>query len=156
MKCMKRIERSFSVTSLLIVFSAISVLYQQRVALSQSNYLVAADPGDFICYMQTSNGQIINLSRLCGNSKTFVSTISTVDQQFLQRYQGFLEQRAKGSPMVQALISQAQQNPQSVIQRAQAVCTAIRTGQPRPTSGQVADDLFQTMAPKHYCPELDD
>lgn len=149
-------ERSLSITSLLILFSAIGVLHQ-RVALSQSNYLVAVDPEDSICYMQTSDGRVLNLSKLCKGRKPVVPTISTVDQQFLERFQEFLERRANGSPAVQTLISQAQQNPQSIIQRAQAVCTALRTGEAQPGFGdQVGDDLYQTMAPDYYCPGLDD
>lgn len=156
----KKMERSLNLPGLLIVATAVPMVQLPSVDLAQAqSWAVLADASDFPCYMQTSDGRVINLGKLCGHGSQSVASppaISTVDQKFLQRYRSFLEKRAQGSPAVQSLISQALQNPQAVVQQAKAVCTALRSGQPQLSSDQVGDDLFQTMAPKYYCPELDD
>lgn len=152
-----RTSRSRRFLAVLLAFSAIGVLNHPKSVLSQSNDLMALNPGDLVCYMQTIEGQVINLNKLCGDGKGRVSTLSSLDQRFLDRYQLLLSKRAANLPSVQAALLQAQQNPQAVLQRAQAICTALRTGQPQTqTLGQVGDDLFATMAPKYYCPDLDD
>lgn len=153
-------ERSLNLPGLLIVAATVPMVQLQSVDPAQAQpRVVLADVSDFPCYMQTSDGRVMNLGKLCGQGNQPMvapTTVSTVDQQFLQRYRSFLEKRAQSSPAVQTLIAQALQNPQAVVQQAKAVCTALRSGQPQPASDQVGDDLFQTMAPKYYCPELDD
>ena len=155
-KRLKRTGRSLSLFTLLLASAAISVLNHPS-ALSQSRSLIALNPEDFVCYMQTSNGRVLDLNRLCGGKKGTVNALSTTDQSFLDRYRSFLGKRATKLPSVQAAQLQAQQNPQAVLQRAQAVCTALRGGQTEPsTAGQVGDDLFTTLAPEYFCPDLDD
>lgn len=152
-------ECSLTLPGLLIVATAVPMQFQSVDPVQAQPRAVLADVSDFPCYMQTSDGRVMNLGKLCGHgSQPMVApdTISTVDQKFLQRYRSFLEKRAQGSPAVQTLIAQAVQNPQVVVQQAKAVCTALRSGQPQLASDQVADDLFQTMAPKYYCPDLED
>lgn len=157
MKCVRRIRSSLSIASLLLTFSAINVVHHQQPALSQSSDVAAIEPGDFICYIEKSDGRIVNLNKLCdkGRSGSY-ATVSTTDQRFLENYQRLLRKRLRVSPSVQTALSQIQQNPQAAVQRAQAVCTAIRTGEPQNLQppGQVDADIFDTLAPKYYCPEL--
>lgn len=154
-KCVRQTRRSLS-TALLFAACAINVLQAQQSALSQSSYSIATKPSDLICYMQNSNGSVINLSRFCAGDGNTVA-IPTTDQRFLELYQRSLEGRSGGSPSVQAALSQTQQNPRLVVERAQAVCTAIRTRQSQPqTSRQVGRDSFATLALEYYCPELDE
>lgn len=156
-KRVKRTGRSPSLFTLLLASAAIGVLHAPQVALSQASFLTALNPDDFLCYMQTSDGRVLNLSKLCGGKEGTVNALSTTDQSFLDDYRSFLSKRSTKLPAVKAALLQAQQNPQAVLQRAQAVCTALRTGQPQPTTtGQVGDDLFATLAPEYFCPELDE
>ncbi|HEY9896165.1 MAG TPA: hypothetical protein V6D34_12270 [Candidatus Sericytochromatia bacterium] len=156
-KCVKRTRRSPSLFTFLLASAAIGVLSYPQAALSQASVLTALNPDDFICYMQTSDGRVLNLTKLCGGKEETVGNISTTEQSFLDSYRAFLGKRSTKLPSVQAALLQAQQNPQAVVQRAQAVCTALRTGQPQPaTAGQVGEDLFTTLAPEYFCPELDE
>ncbi|MCY7277284.1 MAG: hypothetical protein LH702_27030 [Phormidesmis sp. CAN_BIN44] len=153
-KRFRQTRRSLSAVSLLFAACTISVLQAQQSALSQSSGAIAPKPSDLICYMQNSNGSVINLSRFCAEDSNTVA-VSTTDQRFLELYQRSLEKRSSGSQSTQAALTQAQQNPRSVIERAQAVCTALISGQSQPqTFGQVGRDPIETTALEYYCPEL--
>ena len=159
-KRIRKLSRSLrSFTALLTVSVSAgvsSLLSQQLAALAQPSSLIAVNPGDLVCYMQTSDGRLLNLNKLCG-SEQLATSLSPTDQRFLDRYSALLRRRSMGLPAIQTALLQAQQNPQAVLQRAQAFCAALRTGQFQPnTSGQVGDDLVTTMAPRYYCPELED
>jgi hypothetical protein len=154
---LKHIERIGRSPSILLVSGAIAIFSAPSSAWSQSKPLVANNPSDFVCYMQTLNGRVINLNKLCSIDKEQAIALSTTDQRFFDRYQSLLKKRSTALPSVQTALWQAQQNPQAVLQRAQDVCTALRTGQPQSSNqGQVGDDLFATIAPRYYCPDLDD
>lgn len=147
----KGMVRSLQMANFLVTGCAIS-FWASQYAYAQPMYPKAVNSVDFICYMRTKDGQVVNLSDLCANRRPVdlgLSTLPRNDQQFLQRYQGFLEKRAKVSPAVQPLLAQSQQDPQSLIQRAKGVCT----GQAQPISDRIAAYLFQTMAAKQYCRE---
>ncbi|WP_171575593.1 hypothetical protein [Leptolyngbya sp. Cla-17] len=142
---------------MLLASAAIGSLNHPQPAFSQTNFLTALKPEDFICYMKMNDGRVLNLTNLCSGKSETVSDFSTTDQRFLDEYRSFLGKRSAKLPAVQAALLQAQQNPQAVLQRAQAVCTALRTGQPQPTTAEpVGEDLFTTLAPEYFCPELDD
>ena len=153
-KRFRQTRRSLRAVSLLFAASAINVLQAQQSALSQPSGAIAPKPSDLICYMQKSNGSVINLSRFCtGDSNTVA--VSTTDQRFLELYQRSLKKRSSGSRSVQAALTQAQQNPRSVVERAQAVCTGLRSGQSQPqTLRQVGRDPLPTTALEYYCPGL--
>ncbi len=148
--------------SLLLAPCSISIFYEQQPAVAQLSYLVASDPGDLICYMQTEDGRIINLSKLCVDKQSTYNykAISTTDQQFLRNYQSFLRKRLGTSPLVQTALSQLQQAPQTVVERARRVCAAMSSGvaqnSPPPPQGNIDADLINTMAVEYYCPNLDD
>jgi len=117
------------------------------------------NPEDSICYMRTADGRAINLSNLCGGRRTGVSpALSGTDQQFLAEYQNFLSRRINTSPLVRTALAQAQQSPQSVVERARSVCSSMQAGiYPDSTVGQTIDaDLINTMALEYYCPEFDE
>lgn len=156
MKCFKGIGRSLGIASLLFIGCAIDVLPSQRVALAQPIYPKAVDSNDLLCYMQTTNGQIVNLNKWCGRKpgNSPASFLSGNDQQFLQGYQSFLGKRAKTSPSLQALLSESQKSPQAIVERAKGVCTG--TGPTQRTSDPGTDYLFQAMALKRYCAGRDD
>lgn len=134
------------------------VVYLPEAVQAQPSDVIAAEPSDFLCYMETNDGDVVDLTRLCGGPTTLlVSTVSRRDQQFLDRYTSLLEQRSRGNPSVQAVVAQAQSSPDSIVNRAKAICSSMRAGQPSPISlAEIGGDLLQTMAPKYFCPELDD
>lgn len=149
MKRVRQTRRSLN-TILLLTACAINILQGQQFALSRSSDAIATKQPDLICYMQSSNGSVINLSRFCAEDGDTVA-ISTTDQRFVELYQRSLERRSSGSPSVQV------QNPQALVERAQAVCTAITNGQSQPQSfRQAGRDSFESLALEYYCPELDD
>lgn len=156
MRCFQGIGRSLGIVILLLTGCTIEGFYSSRGALAQPIYPKAVNSIDHLCYMQTKDGQIINLSEWCVRKpvESLISGLSGVDQQFLQGYQSLLQKRAKVSPVVQALLAESQKNPRSMVDRAKAACTGV--GQSQRTSDQVTDYLFQAMALKRYCPGRDD
>jgi len=159
-KLITQVGQSVCAASFLLVLGLLSIVYHQQPALSHSVYLVARNLDDSICYMKTEEGQIINLNKLCSNSTSNDTVLSTLDQQFLENYQRFLSKRSTSLPSVQAALLQLQQAPQTVIQRAQQVCANIRAGMLQNSaleSQESADaDLINIMALEFYCPDLDE
>ncbi|MCY7321601.1 MAG: hypothetical protein LH660_07320 [Phormidesmis sp. CAN_BIN36] len=119
MKRVRQIGRSLITASL--AACAIAVLQPQSAWSRSSDAIVTKQP-DLICYIQSSNGSVINLSRFCAEDDAVA--ISSTDRRFLELYQRSLEGR--GSRSVPA------QNPQALVERAQAVCTAARSGPSQP------------------------
>lgn len=110
----------------------------------------AANPKDAICYVELQDGQVIDLSRICGGSKGRVA-LSSLDQQFLNAYQSTLKNRYGRSPS---------SNPQALVERAKGVCTSVRNGLSPSLTAFSQPGLDATvmgdLALGHYCPELDD
>lgn len=109
-----------------------------------------ADPRDAVCYVEMQDGQVIDLSRICGGNKGRVA-LSSLDQQFLKAYQSTLKNRYGRSPS---------SNPQALIERAKNVCTSVRNGLSPSLTAFSQPGLDATvmgdLAVGHYCPELDD
>jgi hypothetical protein len=149
------VKQRFFAVSKLIASCVVSAFCVQLPALSQP----VMNPEDSICYMQTSNGRTLNLSNLCSGRRTVATpALSGTDQQFLAEYQNFLGRRMNTSPLVRTALVQAQQSPQSIVDRARGVCSSIQAGiSPESTAEQAIDaDLINTMALEHYCPEFDE
>ncbi|BAZ28262.1 hypothetical protein NIES4074_06930 [Cylindrospermum sp. NIES-4074] len=150
----------WKVNSLLLPCSLI-VLFLQQTALSESGNSLALASEDFVCYMRSNDGQIINLTKLCSlnNHEVGKSNLSTTDQQFLENYKSFLRKRIGGSPLINNALSQAQKSPEDIVQRAKSICASIKTGTSKNSqvnSGNIDADIINTMAVEYYCPELDD
>ncbi len=149
----------WGVASRLIIVYVAATSFYSRPAFAQSTRLFIAMDPDLLCFMQTSDGRVLDLSRFCGMGSTPISTLSNVDQQFLERYQTFLRRRLGASPQVNVALSQAQIDPRKLIDRARGVCTAMRSGTDAISASSPPDvsdaDLISTMAVRYYCPELD-
>lgn len=145
-------------SKLIIVYVAATSFYS-RPAFSQSTRLFIAMDPDLLCFMQTSDGRVVDLSRFCGVERTSIVSLSQVDQQFLERYQALLKRRLGASPQVKVALSQAQSNPGKLIDRARGICAAIRSGTDSTAAAAPQNasdaDLISTMAVRYYCPELD-
>jgi hypothetical protein len=148
------VKQRFFAVSKLIASCTVGAFCVQLAALSQP----MMNPEDSICYMQTADGRTLNLSNLCGGRRTVATpALSGTDQQFLAEYQNFLSRRINTSPLVRTALAQAQQSPQSVVERARGVCSSIQAGIPDSTVEQTIDaDLINTMALEYYCPEFDE
>lgn len=124
-----------------------------------------------VCYMQSKDGQIMNLESLCGSSTSKpIDSLSTKDRQFVEDYKRSL-MGLKDSPDAQAALSSIA--PQSLIGQANEVCNALNAGtfiefrraqiakiagSGNPQSQRLANlqaRTIQTVAPKSYCPEFD-
>ena len=117
-----KVSQSLPTISRLLIASLISILYTQQPSLSQSNA-----EGDLICYLQTEDKRIVNLSKLCGLT-TPKPTLSVTDQQFLKTYKSFLSKRSRTLPSIVAALSQLQQSPPAVVERATRICINIKSG----------------------------
>lgn len=134
-------------------------LFTQEPARSNPRSILALDASDMLCYMQTADGRVINLSKLCGSRNRNYPVLSTIDQAFLARYQEYLRTRLGGLPQTQTALAQAQQNPQAIIQRAQATCAIIQSGESAPAMSSLAQidaKVVKDLALNYYCPNLDD
>ncbi len=148
-----KVRQSLPTVSTLLIASLLTILYTPLPSLPQSSA-----EGDLICYLQTEDRQIINLSKLCG-STTPKPALSVTDQQFLETYRSFLSKRSRTLPSIVAALSQLQQSPQAVVERATRICTDIKSGtlsRDQLPQGTVDSDLINLMALEYYCPELDD
>ena len=119
---------------------------------------VAVNPGDSPCYMQTSDGRMLNLSKLCqGGDRN--PGLSAADRAFLARYQDYLRTRLGRLPQTQTALTQAQQNPQALIQRARNACASMQNGGSKlvfASQAQVDAKVVNDLALNYYCPNLQD
>lgn len=127
-------------------------------ARSQPASPLATNPSDLLCYMQTADGRVINLSRFCGgrNSNTGVF-FSASDLAFLEQYQARLRDRLGQSPQAQTALAQAQQNPQALIQRAKGACASMAGGGSATalaSPGQIDGKVINDLALNYYCPDM--
>lgn len=142
--------------SLLIVFNGIFDA-QKAIAVPAS---MAIDPRDAICYMETADGRVLDLSRFCGRQDNRPVSLTGLDQRFLSDYQTALRRRYSRSPAAQTALSQSQQNPQALIQRAREACARIQNGMLPELAlmgeGRVDSAIVNDLALNRFCPELDD
>lgn len=130
---------------------------QEAIALPAS---MAIDPRDAICYMETADGRVLDLSRFCGRQNNRLVSLSSLDQRFLSDYQATMRRRYRRLPAAQTALSQSQQNPQAVIQRAREACTRVQNGMLPELAllgeGRVDSAIVNDLALNRYCPDLND
>ena len=141
-----------------VFYSVVMMSIAFGVDLCQSSGSVAQTPVDYVCYIQKSDGQTIDLNKLCGSSRRDrPKALQPNDQDFINSYQQSLSKRLKSSSS--DAVSRLQRNPQAAIERARGICNALSGGmsidllQPQ---GNAEVDALNALAPKYYCPEFDD
>ncbi|MEG3928591.1 DUF732 domain-containing protein [Microcoleus sp. D3_18a_C4] len=141
-----------------VFYCVVMVLSAFAVDLFQSSGSLAQIPDDYVCYIQRSNGQTIDLGKLCGSSgRGRPIALQPNDQAFINNYQRSLSKRLNSSSS--DAVSRVQRNPQAAIERARGICNALSGGmsidllQPK---GNAEVDALNALAPKYYCPEFDD
>lgn len=125
---------------------------------------VKAEETDYLCFMTTHSGQVVDLSEsLCGASKSLNKDSANSDQAFIQDY----EKKLSEYPDVRDnLLLDNQQSPESNIRRAKDVCNALRSGlsmddiqekqdeENIEKSSVVNAEIIDSLATKYYCPEF--
>jgi hypothetical protein len=148
-----------AILSGLLAVSAIVAAHPSALARSQT--VLAIDPRDSLCYLETTDGRVVNLNRICGvGGSRPSSTLSALDRQFLLEYQAVLNRRHGRSAAAKNALSQAQNNPQAVVKRARDTCANIQKGISPDLAaigqGGVEAPVIKDLALHHYCPDFDD
>jgi Fe2+ transport system protein B len=153
---MLRLQNIINATTLAVL----SLLLTQIPAQAQNNMPV--------CYMQTEEGQTLNLNSLCSSQPIPVISLSANDQQFIENY----KQAISSSSEAQLALSASVGNPQNLIRKANEICNALNAGNfiefrqaqnqriagynlINQRSASLEARIIQSIAPKSYCPEFD-
>lgn len=139
--------------------------------LSYSQLPAIAQPSDYLCYMTTSSGQVIDLSDSCRSQNSFTVPTPSIDSLFLRDYKQALTQTATNYNIRELLLKQS---PESKIQYALAVCNGLKAGlsltqvqnlqaeqivktninEFTQLSGVINVDIISKLASKYYCPQF--
>jgi hypothetical protein len=124
------------------------------LAIPSLNYPIAPDPDSLICYMQITDGYVLNLERICGNSSLEPrQMLSSRDRQFIEEYEGFVQNLSVDQSN---LLQTSATNPVELIRRAADVCNVLRTGNPHPQVPTADQEILVRLAAEYYCQEFDD
>lgn len=122
----------------------------------------AAEP-DYLCFLTTNSGEVVDLSEsLCHSKKSKLGGAKT-DKEFIEEYKS----RAMKYPDVRDnLIASIENSPESDIERAKGVCTDLKAGlsldeiqedqgeENAGKAGMVKSNIITNLASKYYCPEM--
>lgn len=121
-----------------------------------------AQEHDYVCFLTTHSGQVVDLSdSLCGNKKS-AAAVSTNDQAFIEDYKRNIMQYPE---VRDNLLASVQEAPEQSISHAKRVCNDLQAGlsfSEIPTQGGEIDEkaaivnsaIINTLATKYYCPEV--
>lgn len=148
-------------------FCSVSTIF---FCLLPNNQLSAAQVPDYLCYMTTAAGQVIDLSESCRSQRRLVPTPS-VDSLFLRDYEQAIARIQTNRNIREVLLKQS---PESKIEYAQSVCNGLKAGlsptqvqtlqseqiartdpnQVTQLGGVITVNIINMLAPKYYCPEF--
>ena len=121
-----------------------------------------AQEHDYVCFLTTHSGQVVDLSdSLCGNKKN-TAAVSTDDQAFIEDYKRNVMQYPE---VRDNLLASAQEAPEQSISHAKRICNDLQAGlsfNEMPNQGGEIDQktavvntaIINTLASKYYCPEV--
>lgn len=147
------------VTSYLIFFYLFPGVFLPLPAMSQMD-----SP---ICYWRQSDGSVVDLSTLCeGNTTGNAEITLTPHEAFVTNFQAMIRQYP--DEVRQALSSYITESSNSAIAAAKTTCRVLKFGgegaaqrrQARLTANNASpiekakQDIIQTLAINHYCPEF--
>jgi hypothetical protein len=118
---------------------------------------------DYLCFMTTQSGEVVNLSEsLCKSNKSASEDSANSDQAFIEDYKSNL----MNYPDVRDnLLASAEQSPDLTISQAKNVCNDLQSGlsleeiqqmqadEIVERAGMVSSAIVNSLAPKYYCPE---
>lgn len=125
---------------------------------------VNAQEQDYVCFMTTQSGKIMDLSEsVCGFKKSTTSVSANNDRAFIEDYQ----RNVMEYPEVRDnLLANAQQSPEQSISQAKSLCNVLKAGlsfneqtyagegEAKEKAGIVNAAVINTLATKYYCPEV--
>ena len=129
----------------------------------------ASVPGsDYVCFMTTEAGQVVNLSEsLCKSNKPTTENPAKNDRAFIEDYKRNLREYPMEYPDVRNnLLASAEQSPELTISQAKSVCSDLQAGLSWDEIQQSQDEemveraemvnaaIINSLAPKYYCPEM--
>ncbi len=135
------------------------------ICLGPGSQTTNAQEADYACFMTTQTGHVMDLSEsICGlNEKSAPAGLATSDKKFIADYKRYAMQY----PDVRDnLLASAQQSPEPSITQAKGVCDELRAGlsleeikdnqsvEMLEKTELVNANIINTLAPKYYCPEL--
>jgi hypothetical protein len=125
---------------------------------------IATEP-DYICFMTTSSGQVLDLSdSLCHSKKSQLKDANNPDQAFIEAYK---HQAMRYPAVSDNLLASIQESPEEDIRQAKSICSDLRSGVSldeikQAQSEENNDDrastvnatIINNLAAKYYCPEI--
>ena len=134
-------------------------------ALTLLSTAISATAQDIpLCYIQTKEGLLLSLERLCDRKdQKPIKSPSAIEQKFLED----VKQSMRNSPEAQAAI-----DPQAAISQAKRICSELEAGtfsndrqaqpeivtndsDPTKLTLSLQSRTIQTIAPKYFCPAFD-
>lgn len=125
---------------------------------------VNAQEADYICFMTTESGELIDLSQsVCGSEASAAPVLATTDKKFIAAYK---RQIMQYPDVRDNLLASAKQSPEPSIGQAKSVCQDLRSGLSLEDIRQdqasemlereemVNANVINTLAPRYYCPEV--
>lgn len=122
---------------------------------------IATDP-DYLCFLTTNSGEVVNLSEsLCGSKTSKFG--SAKDQKFVDAYKNLA---MKYPDVRDNLIGNIQRSPEENIQQAKSVCNDLQSGlsldeiaedraeEQTERVGSINVGIINNLATKYYCPEF--
>jgi len=125
---------------------------------------IATEP-DYICFMTTSSGQVLDLSgSLCHSKTSQLKDANNPDQAFIEAYK---HQAMRYPAVSDNLLASIQKSPEEDIQQAKSICSNLRSGlsldEIKESQSQENNDdrvstinatIINDLATKYYCPEM--
>ncbi len=123
---------------------------------------IAAEP-DYLCFLATNRGEVVDLSDSICHSKKSKLGNGTSDKAFIEEY----KYQAMGYPDVRDnLIAGIQSSPEKNIEQAKAICNDLKSGltldeiqqdqgaENTERASVVKANIISALATKYYCPEV--
>ena len=129
-------------------------------AIAQRGF-AATQNSDYICFMTTPSGKVVDLSKsMCANKTDQPDVIANSDEAFIEAY----KQNAMGYPDVSDnLLANLQQSPEVSITQAKKICNDLKAGmsfeeiknqqaeQTVERASFVNATIINNLATKYYC-----
>jgi len=145
-------------------FLRLSATLSAAVISLLPGFPAAAQEPDYLCFITTPSGQVLDLSEsLCGSKKSKSEVAANSDQAFVEDY----TRSVMAYPDVRdSLLATIQQSPDLNIRQAKNICDQLKSGisleaikikqseEIVEQAGIVNATITNNLATKYYCPEL--
>jgi hypothetical protein len=116
---------------------------------------------DYLCFVTTGAGEVLDLSQSLCTNKSATSSIATLDKAFIEAYKN---QAMQYADVRDNLLAKIQQSPEANIAAAKGVCNDLEAGisleeiQEHQSEGheakadEVNSEIVNRLATQYYCP----